>query len=67
MFKMFAILCLVTVLDCRIMYENPPRHFDTMEQCEAAAAIKSAQTLELLEGSDYAHFETGCEAVQVDS
>ena len=61
MFKMFSILCIASVMDCRTLYENPPRVFDSRQACEQAAVVKAQQTLVLLEGSEYAHFEVGCE------
>ena len=66
MFKMFAILCVVTVMDCRTMYEGPPRLFETREECDAAASIKAKETMEMLtdEGElTVEHFEVGCEEV----
>ncbi len=66
MFKMFAIICAVTVFDCRTMYEDPPRVFDSLDQCEAAATIKATETMELLtdEGEfTIEHFEVGCEKI----
>ena len=64
MFKMFAIICAVTVMDCVTMYEDPPRTFNTKQECEAASSIKAEQTLEMLtdEGElTVEHFEVGCE------
>ena len=61
MFKMFAIICVVTVMDCRTMYEDPPRTFDTMQECEAE------QTLDMLtvEGElTVEHFEVGGEKIE---
>ena len=66
MFKMFAIICDVTVLDCRTMYEDPPRIFDTRQECEAASTIKAEQTYDMLtdEGElTVEHFEVGCEKI----
>ncbi len=53
-------------MDCRTMYENPPRTFDTRQECEAASAIKAEQTMEMLtdEGDlTVEHFEVGCENI----
>ena len=44
MFKMFAIICAVTVYECNTMYEDPPRTFATKEECLAAAVIKEKHT-----------------------
>ena len=67
MFKMFAIICAVTVYECNTMYENPPRGFDTKEECLAAATIKEKQTIELLTDEDgyldVTHLEVGCERI----
>ena len=66
MFKMFAIICVVTVIDCRTMYEDPPRTFDDIKECEAAASIKAKETMEMLtdEGElTVEHFEVGCEKI----
>ena len=66
MFKMYAIMCVVTLIDCRTMYEDPPRTFDTRQECEAASAIKAEQTLKMLtdEGDlTVEHFEVGCENI----
>ena len=65
MFKMFAVMCVVTVVDCRTMYEDPPRIFDTKAECEAAAEIKEKNTVEMLTDEDgfltVEHLEVGCE------
>ena len=67
MFKMFAIICAVTVYECNTMYEDPPRFFDTKEECLAAATIKEQQTIELLTDEDgyldVTHLEVGCEQI----
>ena len=66
MFKMFAIMCVVTVMGCRTMYEDPPRTFDTQEECVAAASIKKTETIEMLtdEGElTVEYLEVGCEKV----
>ncbi len=64
MFKMFAIVCAVTVLECNTMHEDPPRYFDTKSECEKALVIKQEQTLEMLTDEDgylsVAHLELGC-------
>ena len=68
MFKMFAIICAVTVFECNTMYENPPRLFDTKEQCMVAAQMKKDLTIEALTDEDghltVEHFEVGCELVE---
>ena len=67
MFKMFAIICVVSVFECKIMYENPPRVFETKEQCLVAAKMKEDLTREQLTDEDgyltVEHFEVGCEMV----
>ena len=48
------------------MYEDPPRLFETREECDAAASIKAKATMEMLtdEGEfTVEHFEVGCEEV----
>ena len=67
MFKMFAIMCVVTMVDCRTMYEDPPRTFDTRQECEAASAIKAEQTFEMLKDEGeltVEYFEVGCEKIE---
>ena len=65
MFKMFAIMCVVTVVDCRTMYEDPPRTFNTKSECLAAAVEKEKSTREMLTDEDgfltVEHLEVGCE------
>ena len=63
MFKMFAIICAVTVLECNTMYEDPPRIFDTKEECIAAAIVKEKYTREII--GDVKHLEIGCEPVNI--
>ena len=68
MFKMFAIICVVSVMDCRTMYEDPPRTFDTRQQCEAASSLKAHKTMEMLtdEGElTVEYFEVGCEKIEI--
>ncbi len=69
MFKMFAIICAVTVTDCNTMYENPPRTYDTKEQCLAAATIKERQTREFFIDEDgylsVIYLEVGCEQISL--
>ena len=48
MFRMYAIICAVTVFECNSMYEDPPRVFETKEQCMVAAKMKKDLTLEQL-------------------
>tara|TARA_B100000902_G_scaffold312894_1_gene303197 strand:+ start:2362 stop:2574 length:213 start_codon:yes stop_codon:yes gene_type:complete len=67
MFKMFAIICAVTVFECNTMYEDPPRTFETKEQCLQEVLIKEKATIEMLSDEDgylgVAHLEIGCEKV----
>ena len=67
MFKMFAILCVLSSADCRVMHEDPPRVYDTREQCEAQAVIRLAETRAQLEGVDYRHLDVGCEPAGSDT
>ena len=64
MFKMFAIVCAVTVLECNTMHEDPPRIFDTKAECLSAAKIKEEQTIKFLSDEDgyltVEHLEVGC-------
>ena len=66
---MFAIMCVVTVLDCRTMYEDPPRTFNTKEECLAAAVEKEKSPREMLTDEDgfltVEHLEVGCEKEQM--
>ena len=61
MFKMFAILCLLSSADCRVMHEDPPRLFETRAECEAASIIKFRETQLILEGTQYHSLDVGCE------
>ena len=67
MFKMYAIICAVTVFECNTMHEDPPRVFDTKEQCLVAAQMKEDLTIEQLLDEDghlsVEHLEVGCEPV----
>ena len=67
MFKMFAIICAVTVYECNTMYEDPPRTFATKEDCIAAATIKEKQTSEFFLDDDCyqsnTHLEEGSEEI----
>tara|TARA_Y100000114_G_scaffold59228_1_gene54202 strand:- start:83 stop:292 length:210 start_codon:yes stop_codon:yes gene_type:complete len=67
MFKMFAVICAVTVLECNRMYEDPPRTFDTIEECKVAIIQKEQNTRDFLTDEDgyltVAHLEVGCETV----
>ena len=67
MFKMYAIICAVTVFECNVMYEDPPRVFETKEQCLVAAKMKEDITREQLIDEDgyltVEHFEVGCEKI----
>ena len=67
MFRMYAIICAVTVFECNVMYEDPPRVFETKEQCLVAAKMKEDITREQLIDEDgyltVEHFEVGCEKI----
>ena len=64
MFKMFAIMCAVTMLECTTHYEDPPRTFNTEAECLEAAVIREKETIEMLSDEDgyltVAHLELGC-------
>jgi len=64
MFKMFAIMCAVTVMECHTLFEEPPRTFTTEAECQEALIIKQQETVEMLSDEDgyltVAHLELGC-------
>lgn len=74
MFKMFAIMCFVvwtedgatTELQCTRLYEDPPRQFTTMRECDSAAQDKLVATLEIFEqtGTHYDSIQVGCESTE---
>jgi|TARA_B110000211_G_scaffold94447_1_gene110138 hypothetical protein len=64
MYMMYAIICLTTAMNCTVMYENPPRIFDTQAECDTAASIKAEETLSMLSGTEYASLEIGCEKIE---
>ncbi len=74
MFKMFAILCVLvwpddvmtSELKCTTHYEDPPRQFVTMQECNRAAYDKLEMTLQVFEagGVDFESMNIGCEAVE---
>ena len=55
MFKMFAILCVLvwpddvmtSELKCSTHYEDPPRQFDTLAQCDQASNNKHKITINI--------------------
>ena len=55
MFKMFAIMCAVTVMECQTLYENPPRTFATEAECQEALIIKQQETVEMF-SLEYGYF-----------
>ena len=67
MFKMFLIMCAVTVMDCTTHYEDPPRTFNTEAECQEALSIKQEDTVKLLSDEDgeliVVHLELGCTKV----
>ena len=67
MFKMFAVMCAVTVMECNTLHEDPPRTFNTEAECLDAAVIKDKETREMLADEDgylsVAHLEIGCENI----
>ena len=67
MFKMFAILCVLSSADCRVMHEEPPRLFETWAACEAASVIKFRDTLLIMEGTQYHSLDVGCEIAGQDT
>ena len=64
---MFAILCVLSSADCRVMYENPPRLFETRAACEAASIIKFRDTKLIMEGIEYHSLHMGCEIAGQDT
>ena len=62
---MYAIICVVTMMECNVMYENPSRTFETKAKCQEAAVIKEKATREQLTDEDgyhtVEHLEVGCE------
>jgi hypothetical protein len=73
MFKMFAILCVLvwpddvmtSELKCTTHYEDPPRQFDTLAQCNQAAYDKLEMTINVFEQTktDYYTIQTGCKKI----
>ena len=65
MWEIFAVICVTTMMDCRTMYENPPREFATKELCIEAALEKGKKTKEMLTDEDgyltVEHLEIGCQ------
>lgn len=73
MFKMFAILCVLvwpddvmtSELKCTTHYEDPPRQFVTMQECDEAAYDKLVFTINVFEQTktDYKTIQTGCKKI----
>ena len=65
MWEMFAVMCVTTMMDCRTMYENPTRTFETKSLCLEAAVEKEKNTRAMLTDEDgyltVEHLEVGCE------
>jgi len=61
MFKIFAIICVLSSADCRVMHEEPLRIYETRSECEAASVIKFEETKGMLEGIEYHSLDVGCE------
>ena len=65
MWQMYAIICVVTMMECNVMYENPSRTFETKAKCQEAAVIKEKATRKQLTDEDgyltVEHLEVGCE------
>ena len=55
---MVAIICFGTVLNCNVMWEEPPRFFDTKKECLIEAVMKANKT-KLTLPADVVHFEVG--------
>jgi len=74
MFKMFAVMCLIVYpddtmsekLQCTTYYEKPEREFITIQECDQAAYIKIATTIQGFEqlGVDYKSLQVGCGKVK---
>ena len=73
MFKMFAILCVLvwpddvmtSELKCTTHYEDPPRQFLTIQECDQAAYDKLVFTINVFEQTktDYKTIQVGCEPI----
>lgn len=73
MFKMFAILCVLawpddvmtSELKCTTHYENPPRQFSTIGECNVASYEKLETTMQVFEagGVDFESMQVGCEKI----
>ena len=70
---MFAILCVLvwpddvmtSELKCTTHYEDPPRQFVTMQECDRAAYDKLVMTINVFEHTktDYKTIQVGCEKI----
>ena len=70
MFKMFAIMCILvwpddvmtSELQCTTHYEDPPRQFVTIDQCNEAAYDKLEMTIDTFEQIkvDFESIQVGC-------
>ena len=64
MFKIFAIMCAVTMMECTTHYEDPPRTFNTEQECQKALVIKQEETIKMLSDEDgeliVIHLKLGC-------
>ncbi len=67
MWQMYAVVCAVTILECSTLHEDPPRIFDTRDQCLSAAVEKEKSTREFLTDEDgyltVDHLEVGCKNI----
>ena len=70
MFKMFAIMCILawpddvmtSELKCTTHYEDPPRQFSTIEECNTAAYDKLENTVKVFEQGklDFESIQVAC-------
>jgi hypothetical protein len=73
MFKMFAIMCILvwpdnvmtSELKCTTHYEDPPRTFATIDECNTAGYDKLETTVNGFEqlGVDFESIQVGCEKI----
>ena len=74
MFKMFAIMCVLvwpedvmtSELQCTRLYEDPPRQFATVSECDRAAYAKLVATVDVFDqtGTDFQSIQVGCESIE---
>ena len=73
MFEMFAIMCMLSYpdetmnsqLDCTTFYEDPPKIYKTIDECNLRAYEKTADTLQQFHdlGIDFKSIQVGCNKI----